>query len=133
MKQPSLSVVRGTLTASVASTAVHYTDNYINIDEYPQPDYINHEMIVVVWILLTLLGVAGYLFFRDEKRVPAGIYLLLYSYTGLSSLGHFAFGSMGEFSTRMHLTIWLDGLTGAAVAICAVWVLIASPSRELQH
>lgn len=127
MNAPSLRLVKGVLLVSVASTAIHYTDNYIYIDEYPQPDYINHELIALAWVLLTLIGIAGYLFYRDGKRGPAAAYLFVYSYTGLSSLGHYVFG--GHFSTKMHVLIWLDGITGAAVALCALWILVAGRKR----
>lgn len=110
--------------ASLLSTAIHYTDNYIYVHEYPQPDWISHEVIYTVWALLTLLGLAGYLFYRDGRATAAGLYLLVYSYAGLSSLGHYFYGSLGDFSVKMHVLIWADGVTGLAVAIAAVRLLV---------
>lgn len=116
--------------ASVAATAIHYTDNYISIEDYPQPGWIAQETIYVVWILFTLIGIAGYLFFRDEKPVAAAAYLLVYSYTGLSSLGHYAYGSIEQFSSKMHLLIALDGIAGAAVALCAAWIIATRKAAQ---
>ena len=129
MRKPSNRTVLGIVAASIVVTAFHYADNYLYIDEYPQPDYINREMVALAWFLLTFLGVAGYLFYRDGRAAASSIYLLVYYYKGLSSLGHYAFGSEGEFSTKMHVAIWLDGAVGAAVALCALWILIARRSR----
>ena len=125
MKAPSIPVVRGVIAASIVSTAIHFTDNYIYVDEYPQPDYINREFVLFAWVFFTLVGVAGYLFYRDGKLAPATAYVLIYSYTGLSSLGHYFFGSFDEFTTKMHVLIWMDGITGTSVAICGVWIWAA--------
>jgi hypothetical protein len=134
-KAPSTTAVRNVLIASIVITLLHYTDNYMSIDEYPQPGWIHGETIWLAWSLFTLVGIAGYLMYRDGKRVAAGIYLLVYSITGLSSLGHYQSGSMGDFTTRMHIFIWTDGLIGLLVAAFAVWILLSrrapAPSDEV--
>lgn len=129
MKPPSARLIKAVLGASVVSTAIHYTDNYVYVDEYPQPGYINRELIVLAWVLLTLIGIAGYLFYRDGRRKPAAAYLLVYSYAGLSSLGHYAFE--GRFSTKIHALIWMDGIAGAAVALCSIWLFLAARRHGL--
>ncbi len=120
------------LGASVASTAAHYTDNALFIEDYPQPDWLSPETIFIIWGLLTLLGIAGYLFYRAGQTTTAGLYLLLYSYTGISSLGHYFYGSLDDFSVKMNVLIWTDGLTGLAVAAFAVWILAKRLSRRDQ-
>ena len=129
MKAPSTRTVAAAVGVSVVGTAVHYTDNYLFIDEYPQPDYINKEMVALAWVLLTLIGAAGYLLFREGKQAFSALYLLVYSYTGLSSLGHYAFGASHEFTTKMHAFIWMDGIVGGAVAVVALWVFFTRPAR----
>ena len=126
MGAPSVTAIRGVITASVISTAIHFTDNFIYVDDYPQPDYINREFVLFAWVFFTLVGVAAYLFYRDGKTTAAGVYTLIYSYTGLSSLGHYFFGSFGEFTTKMHVLIWMDGITGTVVALCGLWILVGS-------
>ncbi len=126
---PSEATVRRVLVASVAITALHYSHNYIEIDRYPQPDWVHRETIYIAWFLLTLAGIAGYLLYRDGRNFAAGLYLLMYSYTGISSLGHYPYGSPGDFTTVMHLFIWTDALAGAAVAATAVRILITRGRR----
>lgn len=128
VRLPTISTVRAAVIASVVVTALHYTDNYISIEDYPQPDWIHRETILIAWSLLTLIGIGGYMMFRDGRSLSAGLYLLVYSYTGLSSLGHYPYGSAGEFSAKMHVFIWTDALVGALVAICAVWILLSRRS-----
>lgn len=129
VKTPSKSVVQGVLIASIIVTALHYTHNYLFIEEYPQPDWIHRETIYITWSLLTLVGIAGYMLFREGRLVAAGAYLLVYSYTGTSSLGHYPYGNPGDFTTVMHLFIWTDALVGLVVASCAVWILLARRSE----
>ena len=115
--------VKVVLGASLLSTALHYTDNYIAIDEYPQPDWIGHQVVYLAWITFTIFGVLGYLAFRQNEVTVAGAFFIAYSYTGLSSLGHYNFGGFSEFTMQMHLTIWMDGITGSAVFLLGVWCL----------
>ena len=126
---PSARVVRLVLGAAIASTLVHYTDNFVNIDDYPQPHWINHAVIPSAWVILTAVGLAGYALFRRGSYTAAGLCFLVYSYTGLSSLAHYSFGPMSEFTTKMHAGIWLDGATGAAVLVVALWLLIGGRRR----
>ena len=116
-------VVLRALIGSILITALHYTDNYLFIDDYPQPEWIKAETIYVVWVLLTLIGIAGYLLYRAGRPNLGAAYLLLYSYTGLSSLGHYFFGSFDSFSLKMHALVWADGIAGGVVAVCALSIL----------
>ncbi|MDQ3958176.1 MAG: hypothetical protein M3273_07635 [Actinomycetota bacterium] len=123
-------VLAPVLVASVVSTAIHYTDNYLFIEEYPQPEWIEKSTIYSVWLMLTAVGAIGYWMYRTGWRVAAGACLLVYSYTGLSSLGHYFFGSFSDFTAKMHFFIWTDGLTGAAVLACALALLLGiAPAR----
>jgi hypothetical protein len=114
-------VVRWVLAASIVSTIGHYAHNLVHVDDYPQPDWVNHAVIPVAWVLLTAVGLAGYALFRRGRYASAAACFLVYSYTGVSSLGHYAYGGMSEFTAAMHVGIILDGVTGAAVLALAVW------------
>ncbi|MEA2451498.1 MAG: hypothetical protein QOG04_208 [Actinomycetota bacterium] len=111
------------LGASLVATVIHYTDNYINIADYPQPEFIDHKVVVIAWLAFTLFGILGYLLLTRGQTFVAGLAFLVYSYTALSSLGHYKFGSMAVFTPKMHLFIWMDALTGAAVLGLAIWCL----------
>lgn len=129
LEGPSDRLVRWVVVSSIAITALHYSDNFVSIHDYPAPGWIQRQTIVLAWSLLTLVGVAGYVLWRDGRRVAGGLYLIVYSFTGLSSLGHYSSGHPGDFTMKMHVFIWMDALVGLAVAVCALWILAARPGR----
>lgn len=73
LKPPSKSVVRGVVAGSIIVTALHYTHNYLLIAEYPQPEWVHRPTVYIAWSLLTLVGVAGYMLFRDGRTLSAGL------------------------------------------------------------
>jgi hypothetical protein len=114
-------VLLAILAASIVSTAIHYADNYFAIERYPGPEWIQGPVIYVGWIVLTAIGVLGYVLYRRAMYLPAILCLLVYSYTGVSSLGHFLYGDWSGFTSAMHVSILADGVTGSAVLAFAIW------------
>lgn len=124
-RPPSLATVGSVVGASIAFTAFHFADNYISIETYPQPDWITGPIVLVSWPLFTALGIAAYLLYRNGRFVEAHGFLVAYSYTGLSSLGHFLSGSPDEFTTRGLISVLVDGVAGSAVLAVAIWSILA--------
>ena len=115
------SLLKNLLIASIISTGIHFTDNYLFIEEYPQPAWITAPSIYQSWLILTAVGVTGYWLYRYRKFWFACICLFIYSVTGLASLGHYFYRPLFQFSLKMHIFIWTDGLTGLAVLGFAFW------------
>ncbi|WP_243147116.1 hypothetical protein [Scytonema sp. UIC 10036] len=111
------------LIASIISTGTHFTDNYLFIEEYPQPDWITAPSIYQSWLILTAVGITGYWLYKYRKFWFAYGCLFIYSFTGLSSLGHYLYGTWSQFSAKMHLLIWTDGLSGLAILAFTCWSL----------
>ena len=109
------------LVAGAVLTTVHYTDNYLYFDEYPQPASLRRWQVYAGWLLLTAVGVAGYRLYRRGLVAAAYVCLVVYSYTGLSSLGHYLYGALGEFSAKQHVFILVDGAAGASVVAFVLW------------
>ena len=130
LQPPSVATVGFVVAASVVLTLFHFTDNYISIDTYPQPDWISGAIVLVSWPLFTAIGVAGYLLYRRGRFPAANIFLLAYAYVGLSSLGHFLSGSPDEFTTRGLISVLVDGVAGSAVLAVAIWSILARRSRS---
>ncbi|MBU7582110.1 MAG: hypothetical protein KAF91_04240 [Nostoc sp. TH1S01] len=112
------------LIVSIISTFLHYTDNYLFIEQYPQPAWITAPAIYKSWLILTAIGIIGYWLYKYQKYWLAYACLLLYSFTGITSPGHYLYGKLSEFSAKMHLLIWTDGLTGLAILGFIVWSAI---------
>jgi hypothetical protein len=110
------------LIASIISTGIHFTDNFLFYQKYPQPEWITLDLIYISWVILTFFGLVGYWLYRVGGNLGvAYVCLCIYSLTGLSSLGHYLYGAMSEFSVKMHLFIWTDALTGMAVLGFVFW------------
>ena len=122
---PSLRTVGFVVLASVVATLFHFTDNYVSIDTYPQPGWVNEAAVLISWPAFTAFGVVGYVLYRRGSFGPAHAFLFLYAYTGLSSLGHFLSGSPDEFTTRGLVSVLVDGVAGSAVLVVVVWSVLA--------
>lgn len=112
------------LCAGIVLTVVHYADNYLYFDEYPQPGSLRPWQVWAGWLVLTAIGVAGYRLYKAGQTAAAYVCLVVYSYTGTSSLGHYLYGSMSEFSAKQHVFILVDGVTGLAVLAFVVWSIV---------
>lgn len=60
--------------------------------------------------------------YRIQKYWLAYLCLVIYSFCGIDSLGHYFYGAMSDFSVKMHLLIFADGLTGLAVLGFTFWL-----------
>jgi hypothetical protein len=109
------------LIASIISTGIHFTDNYLFIERYPQPSWITAPSIYQSWLILTAIGITGCWLYESRKFWLAYSCLLVYSFTGLASPGHYLYGSLSQFSGKMHFFIWTDGLTGLAMLGFIIW------------
>ncbi len=111
------------LAAGIVLTAVHYTDNYLYFDDYPQPASLRRWQVYTGWLVLTAVGILGYRLYESGHSAAACVCLVVYSYTGASSLGHYLYGSWSEFSAKQHVFILVDGAAGIAVLAFVVWSL----------
>ncbi len=105
------------LITNIIITSLHYIDNAIFISKYPEPDWITVSGVYITWAILTLVGFAGYWFYRQNKLWLAYFCLGIYSITGLSSPTHYFYGAMSEFSVKMHALICLDAIAGALILL----------------
>jgi hypothetical protein len=109
------------LITSIISTAIHFADNYLFIEQYPQPNWITAPSIYQSWLILTAVGITAYWLYKYQKFWLAYGCLLIYSFTGLASPGHYLYGSLSQFSMKMHIFILTDGLTGLAILGFIIW------------
>jgi hypothetical protein len=120
-----VSTVTAVVVGSILVTLFHFTDNYVSIDTYPQPDWISQAVVAVSWPVFTAFGVVGLVLYRRGQLTRAHPFLVAYAYTGLSSLGHFLSGPPSEFTTRGLISVFTDGIAGSAVLAVALWSILA--------
>lgn len=127
-RPPSVATVRAVVAATVVLTLFHFADNAIAIDSYPapawQPDWFVW-VVVASWPLFTAVGVLGYRNYRAGRHAKAHPLLVLYSYAGLVSLGHFLYGGPGELTTRGVVSVMIDAVAGLTVLAVAIWSILA--------
>lgn len=113
--------LKSLLIASIISTAIHLSDNYLYIEKYPQPESISSSSIYLSWIIWTAIALIGYGLYKRDRFWLSYSCLIIYSFCGIDSLGHYLYGAMSEFSVKMHLFIATDGLAGLAILGFVLW------------
>ena len=109
---------------AVAVSVVHYTDNTLNFDSFPQggsgPE-VTRDTIWIAWIVLTAFGVAGYLSYRAGQIRRGAVLLAAYSLSGLVGIGHYAEPGAGDMAWYRHLHVAVDIACGLAVLAFSIW------------
>jgi hypothetical protein len=109
---------------AVASSLVHYTDNYLAFDRFPNDGVgpsITADSVWIAWIVFTAFGVAGYVVYRRGQIRQGSALLAVYSISGLIGIGHYTASGMSELAWWRHVHIAADFLCGVAVLTFAVW------------
>jgi hypothetical protein len=118
-----LRLLKAILAASILSTAIHYTHNFVEVHRYPGPhgsfDTFTRIVIVLAWPLLTAIGIIGYRRYAEGRHREARVSLAVYSATGLATFGHFIYGSP-QIPAFFYATLFTDGLAGLAVLAFAL-------------
>ncbi|MCE7002589.1 hypothetical protein LWC34_07055 [Kibdelosporangium philippinense] len=132
MDIPGTAALRAIVAGSVISTALHYTHNYLKIEQYPQPSSISNATtqlaIVILWPLLTAIGLTGYILYTRGRLWGARACLLVYSLTGLVTLAHFMVG-VPDVPWYWFITIFTDALAGLALWAFVFWSAINERTR----
>ena len=129
----TLTLLRAILAASILSTAIHYTHNFIAVSHYPGPGgsfyTVVRVAIVVAWPLLTAIGLTGYRRYRERRYREAHVCLAVYSLTGLATMGHFIYGNP-QIPAFFYATLFTDALAGIAVLAFVLWSAKAEPPAQ---
>ena len=131
-RPPSASTVRWVVLGTIAVSLFHFTDNAVNVDQYPkagwQPEWFD-VLVVIGWFLYTTVGVAGWRLYERGRLRGAHACLLIYGYLIASSLGHFLYGSPDEFTTHGLISVFVDVAAGLTVMAVAAWSILARRAR----
>ena len=124
-------VLRGILGFTIVSTALHYTHNYVEIDQYPEADLVSNDTvqvaILVSWPLLTAVGLLAYGLYARGRLAGARAGLLAYSVLGFATMGHFLEESP-DIPAFWYATIFTDLLGALAVVAFVVWSAARGPT-----
>jgi len=125
MNTRELGVVRALLAVAIAVSIVHYVDNTLNYDAYPQPTSgpAPSQLVVgVSWFAFTAFASAAYVLLRRGRTTAAAICLALYSGSGLVGLGHYTVPGATDMPWWRQAHIVADITCGVALLACALWL-----------
>ncbi len=127
------SVLKAILAFGIVSTGLHFTHNFVAIEDYPQSEVISNgavqAAILISWPLFTAVAIQGYrLYARGEHRTARG-WLLAYALFTLVSLGHFTEGNP-DIPPFWYATIFTDVLAGLLLVAFVVWSARAPRAAE---
>jgi hypothetical protein len=118
-----LTILRWIMAFLTVSTLVHYTHNFVEVDQYPRgfiPNWVTQVGVFVTWPVFTAFGIAGYRLYREGRYRTAHACLITYSFVGWLTLGHFTAGNP-DIPPFFYATLFTDALGAAAVSAWVVW------------
>lgn len=128
-----LRTLRILLVSTVALSLVHFADNYVSFDLYPQEGAVigvSRDAVWISWLVFVAFGIAGYRLYRGGRFQAASLCLGVFSVSGLISLGHYPAQGMSELAWWRHASIWIDIILGAMVLAFAVRTALHRPATH---
>lgn len=118
-----VAILRWILGFGILSTGLHFTHNFVAIDQYPD-DLVRGSVvrvaILLFWPLFTGLALYAYRLYAQGRRREAHPLLLGYAFFAVTALGHFLDGSP-DIAPFWFATIFTDALAGVAVLAFTLW------------
>src|SRR4051812_9644856 len=114
---------------AVVVSIVHYTDNYVNYDDFPHgsgPEPTAAE-VLIAWFAFTGFGLLGYWLYRRGEIRRGALALLVYSGSGLVGIGHYTVPGMTDAPILCQGHVVFDILLGLSMAAFAIWSIVALP------
>lgn len=101
---------------NLVASALHFADNVVHYDAYPEPRWISSGHVVdVLWFAITPLLLAGAWYRARGPAMLGRLLLAAYGVLSFGALGHYFYGSPASMSLRMNALILLEA--GAALAL----------------
>lgn len=128
-------VLLGLLGVAFVVSVVHYTDNYVNYDDYPQPgpDDLPAPSAAVIgaaWFVFTGLGILGIWLWFGDRITAAAVALTGYSVSGLIGIGHYTVPGATDMVWWRQTHVVVDIVCGVAILGFALWAAVRSPRTE---
>ena len=115
--------LRAILTFAMLSTGVHFTHNFVKIEEYPKspiPDGVVRAAIVITWPIALAIAIHAYRLYTAGDGRAARPWLVGFGAWALAALGHFTSGNP-DIPPVWYATIWTDALAGFLVLGFVAW------------
>ncbi|MEU9688803.1 hypothetical protein [Amycolatopsis japonica] len=131
LRTGGLTALRLILAFTLLTTTLHYAHNVIRAADYPQiegiPVAVAATLVAVAYVLFTAFGLAGYRDYLRGRYWRALAFLMVYSLSGLASLGHFLV-AVPQIPAFWFATIYTD--TASALVL---WVFVTWAATKLNR
>ncbi|WP_394359957.1 hypothetical protein [Amycolatopsis sp. SB7-3] len=131
LRTGGLTALRLILAFTLLTTTLHYAHNVIRAADYPQiegiPVAVAATLVAVAYVVFTAFGLAGYRDYLRGRYWRALAFLMVYSLSGLASLGHFLV-AVPQIPVFWFATIYTD--TASALAL---WVFVTWAAAKLNR
>jgi hypothetical protein len=116
-------------------SVVHYIDNYVNYDDYPQGGIgpapaPSATLVGLGWFVFTASGAVGLWLWLRGRVTAASFFITGYSVSGLIGFGHYAVPGATSMVWWRQAHVVTDICCGIAVFGFALWA--ARNARELE-
>lgn len=112
------------LVLCVVTSILHYVDNMLFFDQYPEPTWFNPALVDMLGFVMTPIGIAGYLLWQKGRRSLACGLLYLYVAMGQLSLGHYFYAPIWDLTWKINGLIFLESFTALILGAYLVWLQI---------
>lgn len=104
-----------------AASLAHFSHNAEYIAFYPNmPGWLTRQHVYLAWLMVTAVGVLGWLLTR-AKWPQLGLAVLgLYGAFGLDGLLHYTLALCSEHTLLTNLTIWSEAAAGLVLMVVCV-------------
>lgn len=114
------------------SSVLHYVDNVMFFELYPEPIWLNRYIVDAFWFVMTPVGVAGYIFLDDGRFKLGYTSIYMYAAMNLLSLGHYLIAPPWEIALKINVFILMESFAAIALAAYTAWVH-ATYGPNLRH
>ncbi|WP_299414705.1 hypothetical protein [Acaryochloris sp. IP29b_bin.148] len=110
------------LILCIVTSILHYVDNIIFFDQYPEPTWFNPSLVDILWFVMTPIGIAGYLLWQRGRLALAFGLLYLYVAMGQLTLGHYFYAPIWDLTWKMNGLILLESFTALMLGVYLAWL-----------
>lgn len=124
LQDRGLTALRLILAFTLLTTMLHYAHNVFAAADYPQvegvPVGVAAALVAFAYFLFAAFGVLGYRDYLRGRHWRALAFLMVYSLSGLASLGHFLI-AVPRIPAFWFATIYTDTASALALWVFVVW------------
>ena len=103
--------------ANIVASILHYVDNVVHFEHYPEPDWLNAHLVDLFWFFMTPFALLGLWFAKKCYYKSALCSLIVYALMGLLVLGHYNYAPFFDISFKIHLFIWIEAILAGILLI----------------